>query len=367
VADRRGRRLRDVLPVLLLSLLVGGWTLAVSGSDDEHRRLVARYQAGDTEAARDLAAALGSGAPLPRDWCRSGEVCEAAAVLNLDAAARLFGALRGDRAAELVEETGPLANRQSASFAFDWLMAAGFLHQRYGDHGHAFDLYTSALALRPRDAPALLGRATALEASAITDGFGAVLVAARDVWWFIQPGGEPPRELSYQLANPRTDSPYRRLLLEVLTRQYREVLDIDPSLVEARLRLGRVLEARGHRAEAETELRAVAGSHRDPFLAAVARLCLARFEASPDGAAAAYRSALEIDPALSPAWLGLSQSFHARGDRAGALDALERALSLGEKRSLSAWVEYHLGRGRAFPAALEALRARFTKSPSRQR
>ena len=94
--------------------------------------------------------------------------------------------------------------------------------------------------------------------------------------------------------------------------------------------------------------------------AAVARLCLARIEPSPEGAAPAYRSALEADPALSPAWLGLSQSLHASGDRERALAALERALSLGETRPLSAWVHYHLGRGRAFPEALEALRARLT-------
>ena len=50
-----------------------------------------------------------------------------------------------------------------------------------------------------------------------------------------------------------------------------------------------------------------------------------------------------------------------------ALDALERALSLGETRSLTAWVEYHLGRGRVFRGYLEALRARVIPSSSRQR
>jgi tetratricopeptide (TPR) repeat protein len=319
------------------------------------------------EAARDLAEALGSGAPLPRDWCRGGEVCAAAAVLNLHAASLLFGALHGDRADELIDATRPPVNRQAEPFALGWLLAAGSLHQSYGDHATAFDLYTAALELRPTDPSALLARATALEFSVIPDGFGAVVVADRDVWRFLQPGGEPPRELSYQLANPRTETPYRRLLLELLTRQYRDILEIDPALAEARLRLGRVLEARGHRDEAEIELRAVAASAGDPFLAAIARLCLARFEPTPEGAAAAYRSALEVDPALSPAWLGLSQSFHASGDREGALDALQRALSLGETRTLTAWVDYHLGRGRAFPGYLEALRARVAPSPTRRR
>jgi tetratricopeptide (TPR) repeat protein len=254
-------------------------------------------------------------------------------------------------------------SRQAATFAFDWLLASGALQQSYGNHARAFRCYAAALELRPADPSALLARATALEFSVLPDGFGAVVVADWDIWQLLEPGGEPPRELAYRLANPRTEAPYRRLLLEILTQQYRHVLELDSARTEARLRLGRVLEARGHRAEAEVELRAVAASRGEPFLAAIGRLCLARFESSPDDAAAAYRSALEIDPALTPAWLGLSQSLHAGGNREGALDALGRALSLGETRARTSWVDYHLGRGRDFPEALEALRARL-KPPS---
>jgi tetratricopeptide (TPR) repeat protein len=251
-------------------------------------------------------------------------------------------------------------SRQAAAFAFDWLLAAGFLHQGFGNHGRGFDLYAAALALRPRNASALLARATALEFSVLPDGFGGIVVADRDVWELLEPGGDAPSELAYKLANPRSEAPWRRYLLEFLTRQYRSLLELDPALREARLRLGRVLQARGHAAEAEVQLQAVAADAADPFVAAVARLCLARLEVSPGGAARAYRSALEIDPALSPAWLGLSQALHASGEREQALAALERLLSLGDTRALSAWVQYHLGRGRAFPEALDVLRARLT-------
>jgi tetratricopeptide (TPR) repeat protein len=359
VDGRRARRLAAVLSALLASVVVGWATDQEPGPDDAYRRLVARYRSGDTEAARDLAEAVNAGR-LPRGPCPGRAECEAAAVLNLDAAAWLLGATRGDRAEDLVGATRPLVSRQSATFAFDWLLAAGSLHQRYANHARGFELYASALELRPGDPLALLARATALEFSVMPDGFGAVVVADRDVWRLLQPGGEPPAELAFKLANPRTETPYRRLLLEFLTRQYRDILEVDPALAEARLRLGRVLEARGHRAEAEIALRAVAANREDPYLAAIARLCLAHLEPSPEGAATAYRSALEADPSLSPAWLGLSQSLHATGDREEALDALERALALGETRSLSAWIEYHLGRGRAFPDVLEALRRRLT-------
>jgi tetratricopeptide (TPR) repeat protein len=322
----------------------------------EYRRLVRLYRAGDPQAARSL---LEAGVPLPKEPCHGRVECEAAAVLNLDAAAFLLGAAQGDRARTLVDATRPLVSRQAAAFTLDWHLAAGYLHQGYGNHAWAFELYAAALALRPGDPSALLARATALEFSVLPDGFGAVVVTDRDVWRLLEPGGEPPRELAYQLANARSEAPYRRLLLEFITRQYRDVLARDPTRAEARLRLGRVLLARGHRAEAEPELSMVAAGTADPFLAALARLCLARLEPA-DAAAAAYRGALDVDPGLRPAWLGLSQALHASGDRDGAVAAVERALSPEGARPLDPWVEYHLGRGRAFPEALARLRARLT-------
>jgi len=359
MAGRGVRRTAAVVPVLLLSLAAGAAAAEERVPDDQYRRLVDRYRSGDREAAGELAEAVNSGW-LPRGSCQGGAECQAAAVLNLEAASRLFKTMRVDRAADLIDATRLLVNSQSSGFAFDWLLAAGLLHQGYGDHGHGFELFAAALDMRPGNPSALLARATALEASVIPDGFGGLLVAERSVWRLLYPVGHRPPELSHQLANPKSEKPYRRMLLDYLARQYRTVLDHDSTATEARLRLGRVLEARGRRAEAEVELRAVAASGEDPFAAAIAHLCLARFEPSPEGAAAAYRSALETDPTLSPAWLGLSQSLHASGDREGALAALERVLSLGETRPLSAWVHYHFGRGRAFPEALEALRSRLT-------
>ncbi|HYN01170.1 MAG TPA: tetratricopeptide repeat protein, partial [Vicinamibacteria bacterium] len=322
----------------------------------EYRRLVRLFRAGDQRAARGLAEA---GVPMPKQPCRGSEECEAAAVLNLDAAALLLEAGRAERATALVDATRPLASRQAATFTFDWLLAAGYLHQGYGNHAWAFEYYAAALGLRPGDPTALLARATALEFSVLPDGFGGLVVADRDVWRLLEPGGEPPRELAYQLANARSEAPYRRLLLEFVTRQYRDVLARDPAQAEARLRLGRVLLARGHRAEAEPELRMVAAGTTDPFLAGLARLCLARLEPA-DAAAAAYHAALEVDPSLRSAWLGLSRALHGSGDREGAVAAVGHALSPEEPGPLDAWVEYHLGRGRAYPETLARLRARLT-------
>jgi tetratricopeptide (TPR) repeat protein len=325
---------------------------------EDYLQLVARYRNGDPEAAQILAAAMGAGSRVPPEPSHGRAECEAAAVLNLETAAVLCRGGREHLAGELLDATRGLLARQASGFAFDWLLAAAALHQAYADHARAFRLYERALDLRPRDPLALLGLTTALEFSAIPDGFGGVGVSPRDIWPFLQVSGEPPSDLAFQLANPRADEPYRRLLLEHLTRRYREVLALDRSLAEARLRLGRVLEERGHRAEAEAELHSVSMSASDAFVVAVARLCLARFETSPEREAAAYRSALDVDPSLGPAWLGLGRALLASGDREGALAAVKHALSPEESRANTAWVNYHLGRGRSFTQVLDRLRAR---------
>jgi tetratricopeptide (TPR) repeat protein len=345
--------------VALVAAVLSASAHAAVEAGDAYRRLVARYREGDRQAARELAVDSPLLLPSRRVPCGPGAGgCEAAAVLNLEALSLLFEGRRRDTAAELLDATLPVVRRSGADFAFDWLLAAGALCQAWADHAGAFRLYQEALALRPADAGAIFARATTLEFSVIPDGFGALVVADQDVWPLLQLPGWPPSELAYRLANPKSEGSTRPRLLEVVTREYRDVLRRDPAATEARLRLGRVLEARGHRAEAEAELRAVAVATTDRFSAAIARLCLARLEQSPSAAAEAYRAALEVDPGLSQAWLGLSQALRASGDRPGAVQALAPALAHEENVRLTAWVEYHLGRGRTFPAALEALSAR---------
>lgn len=353
--DRHARRYLAALAVVLASAVpLGAEASAGAAAPD----LVARYRAGDPGAARSLAGAVASGMRWPKTPCGGWGDCEAAAVLGLDAASLLLASRREGQADVLIRETASQASRLSPGFAFEWLLGAGSLLQAYGRHDRAFGLHVRALDLRSNDPDALLGRATALEFSVIPDGFGAIAVADRDVWPFIEAGSDPPPGLSQRLADPKSPDPARWRLLEVLTGQYRSILLLDPGRHEARLRLGRVLEARGHRTAAEAELQAVASEPADRLATAVARLCLARRERSPGRAAEAYRRALEVDPVLPQAWLGLGLALRAGGDRAAAVAALERALSPAEDAPLSAWVEYHLGRGRAFPAAIAALRAR---------
>jgi hypothetical protein len=132
VLGRRARRSAGVLSVLLASAATDRATGQETAADDAHRRLVGRYRAGDTVAARSVTSAVDSRTPLPRGACQGREECEAAAVLNL-AASLLFGGMHGEGARDLIESTLPLVSRQAATFTFDWLLAAGALHQAYAD------------------------------------------------------------------------------------------------------------------------------------------------------------------------------------------------------------------------------------------
>jgi tetratricopeptide (TPR) repeat protein len=345
---------------------------------DEYEALIARYRSGDAEAPSTLAswppAEVGR---LARDLdCFDRSKCEAAAVLQLESAARSFqrgrlasaaaqGATGGEIVARLADRSPGRVARETSEFLFRWFLAAGNLSQGYGLHADAFALYTAALDVRPTGASAVLARATAIEASVLPDGFGGVLLSEdvlRPLLGYM-PGQPVASGLDERVGDPASTDHVRGLW--VLAREYRAVLDADATSDEARLRLGRVLADGGHRDEARAELqRAAAG--RDPFVVGLAHLCLGRLAETPEEAARWYRAATDDDPSLRPAWLGLSEAAWRMHDRAGARTALEHAFADDDSR-LTSWVEYHFGRGRGFPEALAALRARVVKGADQGR
>jgi len=363
VDARRSPRLGAALTVLLLAP-----GTSPSGAEriepplrQAFARLVQRYASDPEPVAEQIASWREHDLrdAVDHAGCRGSRECRTAAVLDLHIAALLFDRQRTEDAVRLIDAGLALVEPSfDVGFLVSWHLAAGYLCQAHGDHARAFTHYSSALERRPDDLSALLARATALEFSAIPDGFGGIVVAAGDVWPFLATGGAPPAELSALLKNAHGETPYRRLLLEWLTREYRHLLARDGSLAEARLRLGRVLEARGHRDEASRELGEVCVTSKDSFLVALAHLCLGRGGDAPDDRVAEYRRATEAQPSLRPAWLGLSHELSIQGDRAGAAQALEHAFQRDGDEELTAWVEYHLGRGRAFASALDELRTR---------
>jgi tetratricopeptide (TPR) repeat protein len=110
---------------------------------------------------------------------------------------------------------------------------------------------------------------------------------------------------------------------------FRQALRQAPGLVEARIRLARVLGELGRHAEGRKELERVEVVRGDLRLAYLA--CLFRGqqeEALGDAAAAstAYRGALTIVPGARSALLALSHLARSGGHRAIAVEYLQRAL-----------------------------------------
>lgn len=117
---------------------------------------------------------------------------------------------------------------------------------------------------------------------------------------------------------------------------YRDALELDPGLVEARIRLGRVLADEGKPAEAAGELRTALAVAGEPMLLYLAALFLGEQETALgrlEDAAAAFERARSLYPTAPSPHLAMSHLARARGDRTTAWEALDRAMRLAASRA----------------------------------
>jgi tetratricopeptide (TPR) repeat protein len=140
---------------------------------------------------------------------------------------------------------------------------------------------------------------------------------------------------------------------------FRRALAADGSLVEVRMRVGRLLLLRGRDAEASTMLaQAVAGA-RDPAVAYLSHLLATRADerlGKLDEATAHADAALALFPGAQSALIAKSHVALQRADAAGALDPINR-LAQRDSRvpPRDPWSEYYLGAGRDSTALLSDL------------
>jgi tetratricopeptide (TPR) repeat protein len=146
---------------------------------------------------------------------------------------------------------------------------------------------------------------------------------------------------------------------------FRDALSKDPEQAEARLRLGRTLGELGRHAEAASELRLASASledaqqryYGDLFLGAEEE-ALGRF----DAARAAYGRASERYPRAQSPYLALSALARRRGDRAGALHAMQEMFDLSEDPVRDdPWWSYFLVGARHADQWLDELRLPFKR------
>lgn len=220
----------------------------------------------------------------------------------------------------------------------DWYRATVAFLQREREYGS--DHITEALRHLPSDARLLLMVGAQHEA-----------LASPAVQAFVETS--PGRlKLPVQAANRELAAAEGRL---------NQALAAESDLVEARVRLGRVLGVRGRHAEAVTELRHAARTVNEPLLEYYANLFLGAeliSLADQAGARNAFVRATELYPRARSPHLALALLTMRAANRNESAEHLRRALTGddGSDPDSDPWFAYHAAHGRHADEWLQAVR-----------
>lgn len=228
-----------------------------------------------------------------------------------------------------------------------WLLAAGRIRQAQTDLADARRHFERAVSREPAWAEAWMALGTIFETIAQL----------------------PDTRLAVRLQTDRgVFERTRRAEVTVQARRcYREALEAQPDLHEARLRLGHVLQLRGETAAARTELEKVVAGGATADQRYLARLFLGDLaEARRDwaGAVAHYRAAVDLDPQAISARLALSASRGLADDPAAATHEALTVLEMrGADPERDPWWTYLRPGRHQVAAALSALRQEVAGRP----
>jgi tetratricopeptide (TPR) repeat protein len=158
-----------------------------------------------------------------------------------------------------------------------------------------------------------------------------------------------------------TAPPARSAELESVAELYRRALALDPSRVEARVRLGRVLCLAGHAREAVVELKRARQDAGQGYLFYLASLFLgdAYERVGEHGMAAdSYRSAIAEYPEAQAAYLGLASVPQGAAPEPGPVNVLTQMFGAeaGRRPERDPWWMYPYGQAWQSRARIDALR-----------
>jgi tetratricopeptide (TPR) repeat protein len=144
-------------------------------------------------------------------------------------------------------------------------------------------------------------------------------------------------------------------------RLYRSALQIDPSFVEARVRLARLLDHRGQHDEAASEIEKALEAKPAGVVGFYAHLVAGRVATARgryDESLEQYRAASQLYGHAQSALLGASQAALMASDVAGTLAPVTRLRASPATFDADPWWDYQLGAGRDVDALMAHLWAR---------
>jgi tetratricopeptide (TPR) repeat protein len=256
--------------------------------------------------------------------------------------ATYFGAVHWDIARSLLDVVRPAGD----PMVLLWYQATGMWMQAGGYHENTDHLF-QGLRLFPRDATLLFLSGVEHESFARS----SIQAATRSI--DLPPG--------YQLAVQSDEAELRDA-----ETMFRRVLAQEPGHFEARMRLGRTLLMRGRAREAAEELRRANAAAPDDLMRYYAAMflgaaeeALANFEAADD----LYVLASALYPNAQSPHVAQSALARRRGDRTGALAAIERVfeLAIDYPDGDDPWWDYDLNGGRNADTLLDQLKQLFRK------
>lgn len=221
--------------------------------------------------------------------------------------------------------------------AVEWYRAVAAQLQQWGDYDVVAGHLAAGLALFPDDAPLALYQGT------LHQTFGDPRLRAyvrRRGAPAIHAPGAPDRPLPSAL---RRVPPATRAELEAAERQFRRALALDPTLVEARIRLAHVLGVLGDDRGAAETVRPALETPLTPFFEYYAALILGRSEEHLGRfveAGEAYARAAARFPTAQPPRIGRSRVALAQGRAAEALTALAAAAAPTFPSPPDPWLTY---------------------------
>lgn len=259
------------------------------------------------------------------NWVFARYLLDTLVIWNTPAADARAGSCRGAECIPIVNGVPSVSD----PFVGHWYHATAAYMLANGLYGDATDHFHRAGEVLQNDARLVFDRASYAEIL----GLPPHQVLLGD--W--RPGMVNPRVPPLDKTNAEAE------------RLYRRALEIDPSFVEARVRLGRLLDVRGAHADALTELKAALAANPKAIVACYAHLFAARAsQALGDVRSAAdhYRSALALYPDAQSALLGVSQAALLGADIPAAIAPIDRLGAGSAPFEADPWRAYQLAAGR---------------------